>query len=149
MAATLFANLYDENNPDAHCTQRKRYRKYMIVIRSNKILATWDTINRVVFRYKRTRPTRGLCAFIFIFLREDAPPDVLMHEKIHVLQQLELLFIGQWIMYIGNNIVNLFRYKTTYLIHVNNVFEREAIANQKNADYLRARKFWAWTQYFK
>ena len=73
------------------------------------------------------------------------------HECIHYHQQLEMLFIGQWICY------GLFWLKGlwTYRKHADrgakayreNPFEREAYDKQDVEDYFSHRKLYSWTKY--
>lgn len=84
----------------------------------------------------------GLCFFIFIVVHPDLDKytkmDVINHEKIHYRQQLELLFIGQWILY------GLFQLIYGYK---NNPFELEANEYERNYSYLRTRKAYKWIKY--
>lgn len=58
----------------------------------------------------------------------------LNHEKIHSKQQLELLIIPFYIIYLIEAI-----FKGYYCIS----FEKEAYANQDNLDYLKTRKWYS------
>ena len=69
------------------------------------------------------------------------------HETIHYKQQLEMLFIFQWIFYGLFHLVNLVRYRDGRAAYYENPFEREAYANDEDVDYLQNRKHFAWVKY--
>lgn len=72
------------------------------------------------------------------------------HEKIHLRQGVELLWIGLWILYGGHWLINfLFKSMSADEAYRNVIFEKEAYDNQHDLDYLKTRKFWAWTKYWK
>lgn len=72
------------------------------------------------------------------------------HECIHFHQQLELLFVGQWILYglsyLYNRIIKRMDGPTAYRF---NVFEVEAYTHESTVHYLRDRKTFAWVKYIK
>ena len=57
------------------------------------------------------------------------------HERIHLYQQLELLYIGFIIWYL------IYQIKYGYR---NNPFEIEAFDNENDLDYLKSRKWYSW-----
>jgi len=69
------------------------------------------------------------------------------HETIHYRQQLEMLFVFQWLMYGLFHIIGLFRYRDGKTAYYENPFEREAYDNDQNLDYLKTRKHYAWVPY--
>ena len=71
------------------------------------------------------------------------------HETIHYRQQLEMLFVFQWILYGLFHIVGLVRYGNGQDAYYENPFEREAYNNDTNLDYLDSRKPYAWLKYIK
>lgn len=71
------------------------------------------------------------------------------HELIHSKQIWELMIIGFYLIYIIDFIRRLITYGTKNNTAYKNIcFEREAYANESNADYLKYRKFWAWKKYY-
>jgi hypothetical protein len=66
------------------------------------------------------------------------------HETIHYQQQLELLFVFQWVLYFVFYLVGLAKYRNGLLAYINNPFEVEAYDNEKNEDYLLVRKRYSW-----
>ena len=87
----------------------------------------------------------AMAIYPFIFIKKyayDLPKDIfdeiLNHEKIHFAQQKELYIIIFFIMYLYWWI--RFGYK-------NIPFEKEAYGNQKNLEYLKTRKKYAYKKY--
>lgn len=88
---------------------------------------------------------RGITLAPFgIYLREDVYKQqnivTINHEKIHWQQQLELLIIPFYILYIIFWIFYGYR---------NMPFEREAFDNDENQNYLKSRKMYSWVKYFR
>lgn len=85
--------------------------------------------------------------FGFLFVREGCKlsDTDLNHEAIHTAQMKELLYVGFYIWYFIEWLIELGRYggKSYY----RNTFEREAYANDENLDYLKTRPFWAFWEY--
>tara|TARA_Y100001973_G_scaffold68081_1_gene99391 strand:- start:436 stop:810 length:375 start_codon:yes stop_codon:yes gene_type:complete len=87
---------------------------------------------------------------IFVWSRGEMSETTKRHECIHFQQQLECLFLGQWILY-------AWYYLKGYLRHSGNdrgrkayysiPFEREAYDCEDEEDYLEKRKRYAWTKY--
>ena len=71
------------------------------------------------------------------------------HECIHAVQQKELYYIGFFIIYLYEYIINLFRYKDSYVAYRTIGFEQEAYHYQNVSDYLSWRKknAWLWWRY--
>lgn len=69
------------------------------------------------------------------------------HETIHFQQQLELLFVLQWILYGLFWLIGLVRYRDGSKAYYESPFEREAYQNDKDEDYLKNRKRYAWVRY--
>ncbi|WP_423148641.1 hypothetical protein [Rubrolithibacter danxiaensis] len=96
-------------------------------------------------------PVPGMALFPFILLKEKKyklDPVFINHEKIHLIQQLELLIIPFYLLYLLNYIVNLLRFKNHFKAYMNIVFEKEAYAEEKKLRYIKSRKLWAWLHYF-
>ena len=71
------------------------------------------------------------------------------HEAIHFQQQLELLFVFQWILYVGFYIKGLIKYKVGKTAYYESPFEREAYKNEENIVYLESRPRYNWINYIK
>ncbi len=72
--------------------------------------------------------------------------EMMTHERIHTAQQRELLFVFFYVVYIVEWLVRLPMRGNAYF---NISFEREAYANQRDPDYLKHRRHYAWRQYMK
>ncbi|MFY1047684.1 hypothetical protein [Chryseobacterium sp. GP-SGM7] len=94
----------------------------------------------------------GITLFPFIFIKnpEDKKNRVLInHEKIHIRQQLELLVIFFYILYIAEYYYHFFKLKNPYQAYKSISFEREAYAMEHDLSYLRKRKFWGFIKFMK
>ena len=67
-------------------------------------------------------------------------PVLLNHERIHLRQELELLIIPFYIIYLFELFFKGYR---------NISFEREAYENEGNLDYLKIRKPYSWVKYYR
>lgn len=87
----------------------------------------------------------AMAIFPFILIKDAAyknNPSLVFHERIHHRQQLELLIIPFYLLYLLNYLYNLLKYKNHDLAYRNIIFEREAYTMDKNYDYLIYRPFW-------
>ncbi len=94
----------------------------------------------------------GLTIFPFMFLKFQGLKEnkvLINHEKIHLRQQLELLIVPFFILYIVEFSIRLIKYKNWQLAYRNISFEREAYKNEKNLDYLNSRPLFAFVNYFR
>ena len=80
---------------------------------------------------------KAITIWPFIFVRKECSFDEvdLNHENIHGKQQLELLIIFFYLIYLVEWIIKGYR---------NISFEREAYGNEDNLNYLKTRKHYAW-----
>ena len=85
----------------------------------------------------------------FVVCRGKLSEKTITHETIHFLQQLEMLFVLQWILYGLFYVIGRFTKGSWKAAYYGNPFEVEAYANDLDPDYLEERKFWAWTGYVK
>ena len=74
-------------------------------------------------------------------------PLLINHEKIHFYQQLELLVLPFYVLYLINYIINLIRFKDHSRAYFNICFEKEAYANDRNINYLKKRRPYSWLQF--
>jgi hypothetical protein len=74
---------------------------------------------------------------------------LVVHERIHLRQQAEMLVLPFYIVYGAEYLLRLFYYRNQYLAYRNLSFEREAYANDGTTHYLDRRPFWAWLRYLK
>lgn len=88
----------------------------------------------------------------FIFCRKELDNVDLNHENIHGKQQLELLIIPFFLIYVIEWLIRLFFSKDrfTHQAYRNISFEREAYTNQEDMNYIEwRRKPYAWIWYIK
>ena len=93
----------------------------------------------------------GLTIYPYIFLKQgDLKWDktLINHEKIHLRQQLELLIIPFFLLYILEFLIILCWHLNWNKSYRNISFEREAYTNEKDLNYLKSRPFWSYLKYF-
>ena len=93
---------------------------------------------------------RGMALYPFIILREKEflnDPVIMNHERIHHRQQVELLIVPFYVLYLLNYFFNRLRYSTHDEAYRNIIFEREAYANESDFDYLKKRKLFSSFRY--
>ncbi len=82
--------------------------------------------------------------FVFVRAREYATPMIINHERIHFRQQLELLFIGFWLLQIVERLYcRLFLQLDAKERYLWRSAEQEAYRNQYDPDYLTNRKLFS------
>jgi len=91
----------------------------------------------------------GFSFFIFIWVSDHAHDrkQVINHEKIHFYQQLELLFILHWLLYLTFYLMHRAKGLTHEQAYYANPFEKEAYAGEGEEEYLMRRKFLSWIKY--
>jgi hypothetical protein len=89
-----------------------------------------------------------LYPFVLIATDTQLTCRLVVHERIHLRQQLELLILPFYLMYLLEYVVKLIKLKDRNKAYLNISFEREAYFNDYNRHYLKARKLWAWRRYF-
>lgn len=90
----------------------------------------------------------GVALFPFIILHKDNTKHLfynermilINHEKIHISQQVELLILPFYLMYIFNYMYNLIKYNNHNSAYMNIIFEKEAYKHETNLNYLKKRK---------
>lgn len=85
----------------------------------------------------------------FIFVRSDVilTPQLENHERIHLVQQKELLIFGFFLLYLFEYFTNLLRFPTADEAYRNISFEREAYSKENYLTYLQFRKSYSWIDY--
>ena len=92
----------------------------------------------------------GMALFPFILVgkrhyRYDAV--LINHEKIHLVQQVEMLIIPFYFVYLSNYLINLLFYRGHHEAYLNISFEREAYQYESDLQYLKKRRFWAFLKF--
>lgn len=93
----------------------------------------------------------GIALFPFIIVGEKKlkdDPAFIMHEKIHIRQQAELLVIFFFILYVTEFLLLLLKYKNARQAYLNISFEREAYENETNYNYLKTRNLFSFIKYW-
>jgi len=104
----------------------------------------------IVSKYLVPNGYTGFAFFPFVFLKQKHLRNdicLLNHEKIHLRQQLELLILPFYVVYMVEFLVRLYQYKIWHLAYRNISFEREAYKNESDLDYLNQRPFWSFLKY--
>ncbi|MFD1315554.1 hypothetical protein ACFQ39_08010 [Namhaeicola litoreus] len=70
------------------------------------------------------------------------------HEKIHLKQQVEMLWLFYFIWYLLEFLFHFMKYRNFLKAYKAISFEKEAYANEQNLNYLLERKFWSFLNYF-
>lgn len=96
----------------------------------------------VVFRHLFYRNYVGLSLWPFIILKNAAlKKDAVLinHERIHLRQQLELLVVPFYLLYITEWLIRTLLYLDGYRAYRSISFEREAYSNERDMEYLAFR----------
>ncbi|WP_231427037.1 hypothetical protein [Pedobacter sp. Leaf250] len=94
-------------------------------------------------------PAAGMAVFPFILLKSErfkSDPEIINHEKIHLRQQLELLILPFYILYLINYLFNLIIYKKHHLAYRKIIFEKEAYQHESDLNYLRNNNWYGWVK---
>lgn len=105
----------------------------------------------IISNYLIPRNYSGLTIYPFIILKNKLLKNnavLINHEKIHIKQQKELLWIFFFIWYFSEYIVKLIQYKNHNKAYRNISFEKEAYKNEVNLNYLIDRKKYNFLNYF-
>ena len=92
----------------------------------------------------------ALAVWPFIILKERSlkrDAVLLHHERIHLRQQLELLWVFFFLFYVVEYAVKIIIYKDLKTAYHNISFEREAYGNEHDDNYLTNRNFWNFLRY--
>src|SRR5688572_19334350 len=91
----------------------------------------------------------GFSFFIFIFYWKHCRErrTLILHEMIHFYQQVELLFIAHWLLYVTFYVFARIRGKSHDHAYRANPFEKEAYDKECDLHYLKNRKIFAWLKY--
>jgi len=95
---------------------------------------------------------RAITLYPFVLVRSKSDledPLLVNHEKIHLRQQRELLVLPFYSWYLVEYVVGRLKGLSHYRAYRQISFEREAFANERDADYLKKRKWGAFINYLK
>ena len=89
----------------------------------------------------------AITLYPFVFILDDGNERVITHERIHILQQKEMLVLFFYIAYALFFVLGLIKHRSINLAYRNIPFEKEAYDNDTNIAYVLNRKRFAWTKY--
>lgn len=95
-------------------------------------------------------PANAMAIYPFMLFKHHSQKDnplLIRHEKIHFRQQLELLILPFYVLYLLFYLYNLVKYKQHHIAYLQICFEKEAYANEQNLNYLNQRKRYAWYKF--
>lgn len=103
----------------------------------------------VIIRSKLVPKNRCINLFGTLWTRDSSWIDkyIVNHERIHTRQEIELLFIPFYILYILEWLFRLIQYRNFDKAYRNISFEREAYRNGNDLTYLNSRKLFSWLRY--
>ncbi len=93
---------------------------------------------------------KGMALFPFVLLRDKKglqDPILINHERIHLQQQLELLIVPFYLVYLVNYLYQLISTFDHQAAYRNIIFEQEAYDHEKELNYLRKRKRFGFLDY--
>ncbi len=96
-------------------------------------------------------PADAMALYPFMLFRKDTlkrSQIIINHEKVHFRQQLELLIVFFYPLYLMHYLINLLRYRNHAQAYFHICFEREAYTYEKDLNYLKHRKAYAWLRFF-
>lgn len=99
-----------------------------------------------------SKPPQGMALFPFILLATPElryNPQLMRHERIHHRQQLELLILPFYIVYLGQYFYFRFKGHAHDRAYRALCFEREAFAQDSNPNYLRRRVPFSFLRYLR
>jgi len=92
----------------------------------------------------------GIALWPFIVIKDHRLKDdeiFINHEKIHLRQQLELLVIPFYFIYLIEYSIRLLKYRNSQEAYRNISFEREAYEMETDLSYLKERKLWSFIKF--
>lgn len=107
-------------------------------------------VSPVFIKYFTPKGTIGITIFPLIIIKSKYRNEIrqlILHEKIHFRQQMEMLVLFFYIWYGIEFAIKWIRYKNFNLAYRNISFEQEAYSNENNLKYLRNRNFWNFIHY--
>lgn len=94
----------------------------------------------------------GMALFPFILVSEEKDrfnKVLINHERIHLRQQVELLVLPFYVLYLLNYLYHYLKLRNHDKAYMAICFEREAYANERNLQYLPSRKWFSWLRYLR
>jgi hypothetical protein len=95
-------------------------------------------------------PAQAMALYPFILFKNKrlkADERIIRHEQIHFYQQLEMLIVFFYPVYLLNYLFNLIKFRNHGEAYFQISFEREAYQNENDLAYFKRRKPYAWLKY--
>lgn len=95
-------------------------------------------------------PYSGMAIFPFVLIKHADfkwSKTLVYHERIHLMQQIELLILPFYFFYVLNYSINIIRFRNHDRAYREIIFEKEAYQNEATINYIRNRPFWAFLRY--
>ena len=92
----------------------------------------------------------GITLYPFIILRDKhlkQDKQIMNHEQIHIHQQMELLVVPFYVIYLLEFAIGIIKHKSIMTAYLNISFEQEAYKYDADFTYLSKRKVWAWRNF--
>ena len=92
-------------------------------------------------------PASAMALYPFMLFKSPSlkhDPVIINHEEIHFRQQLELLILPFYLIYLGHYLINRLRYKNHDQAYLAICFEKEAYTHDRDLNYLKKRRFYQW-----
>lgn len=106
----------------------------------------------VIFKHIIPKPYSGLTIFPFIFLKSKnykMNAILVNHEKIHLKQQIELLWVFFFVWYLTEYVFLLIKFRKHDMAYKNISFEKEAYAFENDLAYLNRRKPYSFLKFIR
>jgi len=103
----------------------------------------------IIFSKFRLNKYIAITIFPFIIINKKYKGDDVLvnHEKIHLKQQIELLWLPFFIWYFTEFLIRFFQYKNWHDAYLNISFEREAHQFEMDLNYLKTRKSYSFIRF--
>jgi len=100
-------------------------------------------------RFITAGKAQAITLYPFVIVnRKDIGDRIINHEKIHLRQQLELLILPFYIIYLSEFLIHFISCRNFDLAYRSISFEREAYCNDTNFNYIKTRKLFQGFRYF-
>lgn len=122
----------------------KIYRRHhSLIVQSKTLIKVAGFISAGKYGAREAKAS-AFFPFIFVRAEEYATPLFVNHERIHFRQQLEMLFIGSWVLQLIEDIYSrVFLKMKSPEYYLYRSVEQEAYRNQHNLSYLDTRPWFS------
>lgn len=104
----------------------------------------------VILKYLIPNSYSSIAIYPFIFLSKKKIKEnkaLLNHERIHLQQQKELLWLFFFVWYFLEFLIHFLKFQNKQKAYKNISFEKEAYTNEENLNYLNHRKLYSFLKY--